>query len=278
MKAVVLCDQPSVFAESLAKHGGWPLSQIKMRTFSIDEVEVSLDSSSVGECAIVVCNMPAANLAIVYLQQLEFILRDICKKIVFVVPYMYYSRQNNGFAKHLLGNLTNHTVITLDAHQEIHGVVNINTIDFVLQNFKDFVVVAPDAGSSMRLQSNQPSVTMQKRRNEDGSISMFIEQVDKSTIYGKKCIIVDDIIDTGGTILQATKVLKELGASEVAVYATHNLLTYSGYIDKFLASNNAPDKLCTSNSMEHGFNEFGIDVSVLVANFIISTIATNTIY
>ena len=165
------------------------------------------------------------------------------------MPYYGYSRQDRKsksrqpISAKLVANLIEVAgatrVLAMDLHAgQIQGFFDI-PIDnframpiivdyFKKKNFKDeLVIVSPDHGGAVRARNlgeimNAPIAIIDKRRPKPGQSQVMNVIGD---VKGKTCIIVDDIIDSGGTIVNAAKALKERGAKEVYVYITHGVLS-----------------------------------------------------
>jgi ribose-phosphate pyrophosphokinase len=171
--------------------------------------------------------------------------------------------------------------MTIDLHmpqiQEYFGIPfdNLKTapilVDYLLRNhaekLNDFVIVSPDSGGGKRVESVQKTlanrgvvvdmaICYKKRAGENnvGEIKVM------GDVAGKNCLLVDDIVDTGGTLIKAGEVLKGMGARSVMAYCTHGL--FSDGFEKF----NGLDKMIASDSL---FNSpwDGLDVVSLVEIF-----------
>lgn len=164
------------------------------------------------------------------------------KDISLVIPYMGYSRQDRMFGSYssiglrILANMINQArvknLITIDIHSKYSllnfldcNLINIPPFEILIANnfpFKDYHIIAPDEGSYERLSAmhihNNGFSTINKTRSPEG-VRMELNQ----NFEGKKCLIIDDIIDSGATIREAIKVARKSGASQIIVYATHIL-------------------------------------------------------
>ena len=194
----------------------------------------------------------------------DALMRASAGKVNNILPYMKFSRQDRitesrtPISASIVAEIINspaykiNRVITTDLHNpSIQGAYRLpfdnlkaypTITDYLKKNYPDFltdlVIVAPDAGSAPRAKSYNKKLgtgdiaIVYKERVEAGKI-------DKMTIIGnvkdKNALIVDDMIDTGGTLIEAAKNLKENGAKEVWACATHGVF-----------SNNAPDRLNNS--------------------------------
>lgn len=191
--------------------------------------------------------------------------RSSAEKIVAVIPYYGYSRQDYQMAPRepvsarvvadLLEAVGVTNVVTIDIHsvkaQGFFGIPfdNLNTTriasEFLQKNFdlsSDVVVVSPDAGGVKRAHEfaarlNAPLAIIHKRRPAPGQVQ--ITHV-VGEVSGKTCLMIDDMVDTGGSLLNGAQALKDAGAKAVYAYATHAVL-----------SGNALEKIEKSDALEH---------------------------
>ena len=175
--------------------------------------------------------------------------RSSAKNITAVIPYFGYARQDRkvvprtSISAKLVSNLITKAgadrVVTVDLHAgQIQGFFDIPVDNLfstpifarhVKKNItsKNIVCVAPDVGGTERARAlgkilNVGLAIVDKRRPKPGQ-SQVMNVIGE--VKGKTCIIVDDIIDSGGTIVNAAKALKDRGAKEVYVYITHGVLS-----------------------------------------------------
>ncbi|MEO0862961.1 MAG: ribose-phosphate pyrophosphokinase, partial [Pseudomonadota bacterium] len=177
--------------------------------------------------------------------------RSSAKRITAVIPYFGYARQDRRtkartpISAKLVANLITgasiERVLTMDLHAaQIQGFFDIPVDNLyaspvfaldILHNFKgaleDVMVVSPDVGGVARARElatriSAPLSIVDKRREKPGEVA---EMTVIGDVTGKKCIIVDDICDTAGTLCKAADVLIEHGATEVHAYITHGVLS-----------------------------------------------------
>eukprot|EP01012_Entosiphon_sulcatum_P033728 TRINITY_DN42702_c0_g1_i1.p1 TRINITY_DN42702_c0_g1~~TRINITY_DN42702_c0_g1_i1.p1 ORF type:complete len:566 (-),score=97.19 TRINITY_DN42702_c0_g1_i1:9-1673(-) len=257
----------------------------RVSTFANGEIEIKLLNNVRGDDVFVVqpnIGMPgdprSVNKSCMELLLLIHTLRlASAKRINAVIPYMAYSRQDrktearvpiscSAYARMMI-TLGVDRVVTVDLHcGQIQGFFGNTPVDnlsaereFVkyLQdkgiNFAEACVVSPDAGGVARarqLADDLPCdnvVTILKRRAAANQIdSMQIV----GDVRGKTCIIIDDIIDTAGTLVKACQLLKEHGASTVIACATHGLLTHPA-CDRVNACSSLEEVIVTDSVPQH---------------------------
>jgi ribose-phosphate pyrophosphokinase len=186
--------------------------------------------------------------------------------ITVVIPWLGYSLQNDVFrvgeslAVKVIADMLSAPIdkfVFVDLHNdEIVGFVtklaaNLSMIDTFAEEAKGDVVVSPDHGGSKRAKQfaaalNLPHVELEKTRDRaTGIITMGGEPVD---VEGKRCLLIDDVINTGSTAMAAAESLKEQGARSVTVYATHIVTT-----EKHVAAleKSAIDHIIVSNTVHN---------------------------
>ncbi len=244
------CNSNVELAEEIANIMGKPLGKATVTKFSDGEISVNIWETVRGiDCYIIqsTCNPVNDNL-MELLIMIDAMKRASAGRINAVIPYYGYARQDrkakarDPITSKLVANLIvaagADRVISMDLHaNQIQGYFDI-PVDHLLgmpiiaryfkeKNLDDLCVVSPDHGSVGRARAlaeilNCPIAIIDKRRPEPNKseIMNIIGNID-----GKNCIIMDDIIDTAGTICNAAKAIKELGAKTVYAAATHAVLS-----------------------------------------------------
>ena len=229
---------------------GKPLGRATVNKFSDGEISVNLWESVRGvDCYIVqsTCDPVNDNL-MELLIMIDAMKRASAGRINAVIPYYGYARQDrkakarDPITAKLVANLLMAAgadrVLTMDLHAaQIQGYFDIPvdhlvgmpilTKHFMEENMDNVVVVSPDHGSVTRARNmaqplNAPIAIVDKRRPEPNKSEIMNIIGD---IEGKNCILVDDMIDTAGTITNAANALKEMGAASVRACATHAVLS-----------------------------------------------------
>jgi len=238
-------------AKEVSDYLNIPLSDAIVSRFSDGEVRVQINESMRGEDVFVIQSLcPPINESIMELLLiLDAIKRASAGRITAVIPYYAYARQDRKdkprvpISARLLADLITvagaQRVVVVDLHSpQIQGffnipVDNLHALGVLYDYLKDkvdssnTVVVSPDAGGveRARLLANKigcPIAIIYKRRPEPNVAEVFDIIGD---VKGKRAIIVDDIIDTAGTVCAATELLLSKGANRVDVVATHGLLS-----------------------------------------------------
>ncbi|UZD89953.1 ribose-phosphate pyrophosphokinase [Cognatishimia activa] len=244
-------------AKSIARrmniHRNLGLVEARVERFNDGEIFVEVYENVRGEDMFII--QPTSNPANDNLMELlimaDALRRSSAKRITAVIPYFGYARQDRRakartpISAKLVANMLVEAgverVLTMDLHAaQIQGFFDIPVdnlyaspifaLDIMNQfkgNMEDIMVVSPDVGGVARARElakriNAPLSIVDKRREKPGEIA---EMTVIGDVTGKKCIIVDDICDTAGTLCKAAEVLIEHGATEVHSYITHGVLS-----------------------------------------------------
>ena len=221
-----------------------------IKRFSDGEVYIEINENIRGNSIFVVqsTSNPANDNLMELLICIDALRRSSAKNITAVIPYFGYARQDRKvvprtaisakLVSNLITNAGANRILSVDLHAgQIQGffdipVDNLFATPIFARHIKkaklnNLICVAPDVGGVERTRAlsrriNSAIAIIDKRRPAPGkSVVMNIV----GSVKDKNCIIVDDIIDTGGTIVNAVKALKEKGAKDVYVYITHAVLS-----------------------------------------------------
>ena len=244
---------PSVAAD-IARALGLPLGMSEVVTFSDGEISVSIKESVRGSDVFVVqsTSTPVNDHMMELLIMLDAFKRASAGRITAVIPYMGYARQDRKakardpisakLVADLLTTAGADRILTMDLHAaQIQGFFNIPVdhllgvpilVPYFVEKFKDvhddIMVVSPDLGSVTRARNfaqrfDAPLAIVDKRRQKANVCEVMNIIGD---VKGKKDILVDDMIDTAGTLCNAAKAIIEIGgAEEVYACATHGVLS-----------------------------------------------------
>ena len=237
-------------AQKIADEMGMPLGKCEVSTFSDGEISVSIQETVRGSDVFVVqsTNAPVNNNLMELLIMIDALKRASAGRITAVMPYYGYARQDrksrsrDPITAKLVADLITAAgadrVLTMDLHAaQIQGFFNIPldhlvgmpilAREFVKKEIEDLVVVSPDLGSVTRARNfanylDAPIAIIDKRRPKANVCEVMNIIGD---INGKNVVIIDDIIDTAGTLCNAANALKERGAKSVRACATHGVLS-----------------------------------------------------
>lgn len=244
------CNSNPDLAKEIANVVGVPLGDAEVMNFSDGEIHMRLNESVRG-CNVFVIqstSAPVNDHLMEMLVMVDALKRASAKSINVVIPYYGYARQDrkarsrDPITAKLVANLIEtagtHRVVSMDLHAtQIQGffdipVDNMLGVPILGQYFKektldDVVVVSPDHGGVVRARKladylSAPLAIIDKRRPEP-NVSEVMNIIGE--IEGKTAIIIDDIIDTAGTIVLAANAMKEAGVKEVYACCTHPVLS-----------------------------------------------------
>jgi ribose-phosphate pyrophosphokinase len=238
-------------AEAIANYLGIPLAKCQVKRFADMEIFVELQENVRGEDVFILqsTSFPANDHLMEMLILIDALKRSSAKRITTVIPYFGYARQDRRTAGRtpisakLVANLITQAgadrVLTLDLHAgQIQGFFDIPTDNLfgapvMVRDIKDRmpdgdkVVVSPDVGGVVRARALAKRIDAQlaivdKRRERPGESEVMSIIGD---VAGRSCILVDDIVDSGGTLCNAAEALLEKGATEVYAFITHGVLS-----------------------------------------------------
>ena len=239
-----------LLAESICKYLDIPLGETVIRDFSDKEIYVRIEENVRGRAVFVIqptC-YPGNTNVMELLIMIDALRRSSAKMITSVIPYYGYGRQDrkceprvpitSKLVADLLETAGTDRVLTVDLHAgQIQGFFNIPVdhlfamnvlIDYIRKlNLPNLIVISPDAGGGERARAfakrlNTSLAIIDKRRdipNEAKAMNII------GDVEGKVAFIVDDMIDTAGTLMEATDALLGAGASEVHACCSHPVLS-----------------------------------------------------
>lgn len=248
--------------EAVGKYLGVPLTKGKVTRFADLEIFVEIQENVRGEDVFVLqsTSYPANDNLMELLILIDALKRSSAKRITAVIPYYGYARQDRKpgprtpISAKLVANLIERAgadrVLTLDLHAgQIQGFFDIPTDNLFAapvmvrdiqehMNVEDVVVVSPDVGGVVRARAlakriEAPIAICDKRRERPGESEVMNVIGD---VAGKSCILIDDIVDSGGTLCNAAEALMAKGATAVSAYITHGVLS-GGAVSRIQNSN-----------------------------------------
>jgi ribose-phosphate pyrophosphokinase len=247
--------------EAIAAYLGLPLTNCQVRRFADMEIFVEIQENVRGEDTFVVqsTSFPANDHLMELLIMADALRRSSAKRITAVIPYFGYARQDRKsgsrtpISAKLVANLITEAgadrVLTVDLHAgQIQGFFDIPTDNLFAApvmvrdikerlDVKNVVVVSPDVGGVVRARALakriDASLAIVDKRRERAGESEVMNIIGE--VSGRSCILVDDIVDSGGTLCNAADALLKEGATEVRAYITHGVLS-GGAVARISAS------------------------------------------
>jgi len=248
---IITCNSNRPLADAISASINLPLTKASVRRFSDMEIFVEIEENVRGEDVFVIqsTSYPANDNLMELLVTLDALKRGSARRVTAVIPYFGYARQDRKsgprtpISAKLVANLITEAgadrVLTLDLHAgQIQGFFDIPVDNLfaapVLRrdieeksNGEQLVIVSPDVGGVVRARSlakrlNADLAIIDKRREKAGvsEVMNIIGDVDN-----RRCILVDDIVDSAGTLCNAAAALMEKGARSVSAYVTHGVLS-----------------------------------------------------
>lgn len=237
--------------EAIAAYIGVPLTKCQVRRFADMEVFVEIQENVRGQDTFIVqsTSFPANDHLMEVLIMADALRRASARRITAVIPYFGYARQDRKpgprtpISAKLVANLLTRAgadrVLTVDLHAgQIQGFFDIPTDNLFAapvmvrdikerMSLENLMVVSPDVGGVVRARAlakriDAPLAIVDKRRERAGESEVMNVIGDVS---GKICLLVDDIVDSGGTLCNAADALMREGAREVRAYITHGVLS-----------------------------------------------------
>ena len=238
-------------AEAVVKHLGIPLGKALVGRFSDGEVQVEIQENVRGKHVFILQSTcaPTNDNLMELMVMVDALKRASARRITAAIPYFGYARQDRrprsarvAITAKVVANMLEvagvERVLTMDLHaDQIQGffdipVDNIYASPVLLEdlrkkNYSDLLVVSPDVGGVVRAralakQLNTDLAIIDKRRPK-ANVAEVMNIIGE--VEGRNCVIMDDMIDTGGTLCKAAQVLKERGAKQVFSYCTHPVLS-----------------------------------------------------
>jgi len=239
-------------ARAIAAYLEVPLTDASVRRFADEEIFIEIHENVRGEDVFIVqsTSFPANDNLMELLIGIDALKRASAKRITAVIPYFGYARQDRKpgprtpISAKLVANLITMAgadrVLAVDLHAgQIQGFFDIPTDNLYAApamaadiqaryGDQDLMVVSPDVGGVVRARAlakrldNAPLASVDKRRDRPGESEVMNIIGD---VKGRHCILIDDIIDSGGTLCNAAQALLDEGATSVAAYITHGVLS-----------------------------------------------------
>ena len=248
---IVAGNSNRLLAEAVAKTLDLSVTKASIRRFADMEVFVEIHENVRGEDVFVVqsTSFPANDNLMELLIIMDALRRSSARRITAVIPYFGYARQDRRSAGRtpisakLVANLITeagaHRVLTMDLHAgQIQGFFDIPVDNMfaaplfsrhIKENYQDhdLMIVSPDVGGVVRARANATRLNcdlaiIDKRRERAGHSEVMTVIGD---VAGRDCLLVDDLVDSGGTHCNAAEALLKHGARSVGAYVTHGVLS-----------------------------------------------------
>ncbi|MFC4352090.1 ribose-phosphate pyrophosphokinase [Fodinicurvata halophila] len=238
-------------SEAISAYLNLPLTKVSMRRFSDMEVFVEIHENVRGEDVFLVqsTSYPANDNLMELLVAIDALKRGSARRITAVLPYYGYARQDRKsgprtpISAKLVANLITGAgadrVLTMDLHAgQIQGFFDIPTdnlfaapvfIKDIIDRFdgEQLTIVSPDVGGVVRARAIakrlDADLAIIDKRRERAGVSEVMHII--GDVRGRRCILVDDIVDSAGTLCNAAGALKDAGATAVSAYVTHGVLS-----------------------------------------------------
>lgn len=237
-------------AREICDYLGLPLGEAFVGRFNNGEVQIMIDESVRGKDVFIIqpTSYPVNDNLMELMVMADALKRASARHITAVVPYYGYARQDRKtrgrepITAKLVANLMQTSgitrLVTIDLHAgQIQGFFDV-PVDHLYgasilakyineKNLEDVIVVSPDLGGVTRARDladriGAPIAIIEKKRPEPG-VAKVMNLI--GDVKGKNCIIVDDIVDTAGSLVEGAKALEEFGAKSVTAAVTHAVLT-----------------------------------------------------
>ena len=249
---ILSCNSNRPLAEAISAYLNIPLTQAAIRRFSDMEVFVEILENVRGEDVYVVqsTSYPANDNLMELLVTIDALRRSSARRITAVIPYFGYARQDRKTAPRtpisakLVANLITtagaNRVLTLDLHAgQIQGFFDIPTDNLIAEpvfakditsnrnDVNELTIVSPDVGGVVRARAIarrlDADLAIIDKRRERAGMSEVMNII--GDVKDQRCILVDDIVDSAGTLCNAAGALMEAGATSVSAYVTHGVLS-----------------------------------------------------
>lgn len=259
-------------AQNIADKLAIPLGDAKVSKFSDGEITVELNDNVRGRDVFIVqpTSAPTNNHLMEMIFMVDALGRASAGRITAVVPYFGYARQDRRVRSarvpisakvvaDMMVAVGVDRVLTVDLHSEqIQGffAVPVDNVyaspvllnDIERRNYEDLIVVSPDIGGVVRARALAKQLDIElaiiDKRRPRANVAEVMNLI--GDVSGRTCILVDDMVDTAGTLCGAAKALKEFGAEKVVAYCTHPVLSGKA-IDNL--NNSVLDELVVTDSI-----------------------------
>jgi len=275
---LLACNSNLALAEEIATTLNIPLTKASIKKFSDEEIFVEVNENVRGQDVYVIqsTSKPANDNLVELLVCIDALKRASAKQITAVIPYFGYARQDRKpgprtpISAKLVANLITKSgadrVLTIDLHAgQIQGffdipVDNLYAAPILIEDIKKnynldrTVIISPDVGGVVRARyiANRLNIGLAivDKRREAANISEVLNII--GDVKEKDCILIDDIVDTAGTLTNAGEALLNVGAKSVSAYVSHGVLSGNA-LEKIKKS--VLQEIVTTNTISSLFSE-----------------------
>lgn len=259
-------------AQAVVQHLGLPLGKVQVGTFSDGEIMAEIMENVRGRDVFILqptCTPSNRNL-MELLIMIDAVRRSSAQRITGVIPYYGYARQDRrprtarvAITARLVADMVTaagaNRILTVDLHaDQIQGFFSIPTDniyagpvllgDIWKQKYKDLLVVSPDVGGVVRARALakhlDADLAIIDKRRPSPNVAKVMNIIGE--VAGRTCVLMDDLVDTAGTLCEAASALKENGAGKVLAYCTHPVLSGPA-VERI--SESALDELVVTNTI-----------------------------
>ena len=258
---ILTCNSNRPLAEAICAYLNLPLTKASVRRFSDMEIFVEIHENVRGEDVFIIqsTSYPANDNLMELLVTLDALKRSSTRRATAVIPYYGYARQDRKsgsrtpISAKLVANLITTAgadrVLTLDLHAgQIQGFFDIPTdnlfsapvfVKDIRERYdgKDLCIVSPDVGGVVRARAIakrlDADLAIIDKRRERAGVSEVMNIIGE--VEGRRCILVDDIVDSAGTLCNAAEALMDAKAESVSAYVTHGVLS-GGAVSRVVSS------------------------------------------
>lgn len=284
---LLACNSNQTLSLAISRYLGLPLVNADIKRFADNEIFVEIKENVRGEDIFVIqsTSYPANDNIMELLITIDALRRASAKRITAVIPYFGYARQDRKvgprtpISAKLVANIITTSgadrVLTIDLHAgQIQGFFDIPLDNLfaapvfardIKENFKDqdVVVVSPDVGGLVRARVIASKINVElaivdKRRPKAG-VSEVMNII--GDVEGKHCVIVDDMVDSGGTLCNAADALLKKGAKAVSAYITHGVL--SGQAHEKIAKSSLTNLVITDSIAQNFETDLAKNIRVI---------------